>query len=64
MAETPHLTVRAHPDLLAALDRQAEAEDTTLSDLTRRALVEYLDARGGGRPRSHPVARRKVSAEA
>lgn len=62
MAETPHLTVRAHPELLAALDRVAEETDSTLSDVVRAALVQYVDSLGHGRPRAHPARRREVAA--
>ena len=62
MAETPHLTVRTHPDLMAALDRAAEAGDTTVSDVVRRAIVEHLDAMGLGRPRAHPLRRSETAA--
>lgn len=62
MAETSHLTVRTHPELLAALDRVAEELDTTVSDVVRRALVEHVEALGLGRPRAHPPRRREVAA--
>ena len=59
MAETPHLTVRTHPELLEALDRVAEAEDTSVSEVVRRFLVDALDAAGEGRPRAHPPRRKE-----
>lgn len=62
MAETSHLTLRAHPDLLAAVERRADVEDTTVSDVVRRAVVEYLDAAGEGRPKAHPARRDREAA--
>jgi hypothetical protein len=62
MAESPFITVRTHPDLMAALDRVAEETDTTLSDVVRAALVQYLDSLGHGRPRAHPPRRRETAA--
>jgi len=41
-AET--LPVRLDPDLRRALDDRAAAEDTTASDVVRKALREYLSA--------------------
>lgn len=62
MAETPHLTVRTHPELLAELDRLADAEDTTVSAIVRRALVEHLEGLGLGRFRANPPRRREAAA--
>ena len=53
------VTFRAHPDLVATLDRAATELDTSVSELVRRALADYLDAHGYGRPATHPARPRR-----
>lgn len=40
--------VRLAPELRSALERRADAESTTPSEVVRRALREFLGARGTG----------------
>jgi predicted transcriptional regulator len=56
MAET--LSFRAHPDLLATVDRAAHDLDTSVSALVRDAVAEYLEARGYERPKVYPPSTR------
>lgn len=37
-----HLTVRAHPDLIAALDAAARITGQPVADLLREAILEWL----------------------
>ncbi len=42
-------SIRLEPALQAEMSRRAAAEDTTVSDVIRRALREYLKAHGSAR---------------
>lgn len=52
--------VRLQPRLRAALKVAAEAEETTPSDLVRRALAEYLASRSTVRDQQSTAARRRA----
>jgi len=51
------ITVKVEEELLRRIERVAAEEKVTRSELVRRAIKEYIERRGAGRPRRVRVRR-------